>query len=120
MSVPLIVKRILSGSTNGRNIAITATSSPGTLIHTAQPGTVAGSYDEVWLWVVNNSSQTVDFVLQFGGTGSSDATSLPIPATSGPVLIAPGLPLQNSLVVRAYASSSSACVVQGYVNRLTA
>jgi len=120
MSVPQIEKRKLSGSTDGKNIAVAATSSPGTLIHTAQAGVTDGQYDEVWLWVVNNTLFAVDFVLQFGGTGSSDVTAFPIPATSGPILIAPGLVLQNSLIVRAYASNTSACVIQGFVNRLTA
>lgn len=120
MSVPQIEKRKLSGSTDGKNIAVAATSSPGTLIHTAQAGTADGSYDEVWLWVVNNTLAAVDFVLQFGGTGSADVTAFPVPAVSGPILIAPGLPLQNSLIVRAYASNASALVIQGFVNKLTA
>jgi hypothetical protein len=32
-------KQILSGSTNGRPISISASASPGTIIHTAQSGT---------------------------------------------------------------------------------
>ena len=119
MSVPQIEKRKLSGSTDGRPIAIAATGSPGTLIHTAQAGVTDGSYDEVWLWVWNNTLSVINIVLQYGGTGSSDLTAMPVPATSGPLLIVPGLVLQNSLVARMYADASG-IVVNGFVNKLTA
>ena len=42
-----ITKTLLSGSTNGRQIKVAATATPGTTIHTAT--NTAGQMDEVWL-----------------------------------------------------------------------
>jgi hypothetical protein len=39
------VKRILSGSTNGKPIKVVATSTAGTTIHTAVAGTTPVTYD---------------------------------------------------------------------------
>jgi hypothetical protein len=41
-------KQIFSGSTDGRQVKVVATSSPGTTIHTASTNTAA--FDEVWLY----------------------------------------------------------------------
>lgn len=120
MSVPQIEKRKLSASTDGQPISIAATSSPGTTLHTAQAGTTDGQYDEVWLWAANVSGSACDLVLQFGGTGSSDVITIPLPAESGLLLVCPGIPLQNSKIVRGYAEVAAAVNVVGYVNRLTA
>jgi hypothetical protein len=41
-----------------------------------------------------------------------------IPAKSGLYLVAPGIMLQNELVVKAFASVANVVIMHGYVNRL--
>ena len=103
----------LSGSTNGRGILVAATSSPGTLIHTSVSGT--SSFDEVW----NTSASSIALDIEHGGTSTSDLIEITIPGESGLVLISPGLFLNNSLVVRAFASTTNVLTIHGYVNRVT-
>ena len=50
-------KQLLSGSTNGRPIAVSASATPGTIIHTSQSGT--SGIDEVWLYATNTSTSSV-------------------------------------------------------------
>lgn len=114
------VKRELSGSTDGRMIKVTATGTPGTTIHTATSGTsAADDYDEVYLWAVNSDTTVRKVTIEFGGvTAPDDLIEVFVEAESGPVLIIPGWVLQNSLVVRAFASTANVVMVTGYVNRI--
>jgi hypothetical protein len=112
-------KLILSGSTNGRMIKVAATSTPGTTIHTAVSGT--SNMDEIWLWAVNSSTSEVKLTIEWGGTSSPDDTiELAVPPEDGLYLVAPGLLLQNSLLVRAFAGTADVVMVTGYVHRITA
>ncbi len=52
----------LSGSTNGRGIAVAATSTLGTTIHAT--GTSASVLDEVWLYAANIHSSAVTLTAQ--------------------------------------------------------
>jgi hypothetical protein len=110
-------KQILSGSTNGRPISISASASPGTIIHTAQSGT--SGIDEIWLYAVNTSTSAVKLTVEFGGTSTSDQIELTIAAESGLTLISPALPINNSLVVRAFAATANVINISGYVNRIS-
>ena len=107
----------LSSSTNGKSVLISASATPGTLIHTAVSGST--SYDEVWLYCQNTSSSEAFLDIEYGGTANADLIELSIPGESGLVLVVPGLFLNNSLVVRAFASSLNTCTIHGYVNRVT-
>lgn len=109
----------LSGSTNGRPIAVAATATPGTLIHTSVTGTT--SLDEIWLWANNRTGTAATLTIEFGGVANSDHTveALSLPANSGPMLIVPGLVLQNALIVRAFSGTANAINMSGYVNRIT-
>lgn len=110
-------KLLLSGSTNGRQIAVAATATPGTLIHTAVSGT--SGMDEIWLYAVNSSSSAVKLTVEWGGTSANtDHIELTIAAESGLVLISPGLILNNGLVVRAFAGTTNVINISGYVNRI--
>ena len=112
-------KAKLSGSTNGRNIKVAATATAGTLIHTAVSGTT--DFDEIWLWATNTTTTDVVLTIEFGGTTSPDDHIIQtIPAKSGLVLICPGLVLQNSTVVRAFAGSANVINIDGFVNKITA
>ncbi len=115
-----IVKNKLSGSTDGRGVAVAATSSPGTTIHTAQSGTTAGSFDEVWLYAVNIDTVTRTLTIQCGGTSTSDNIVITLAANTGLVLVLPGLVLQNSDVIKAFADAANKVNVFGFVNTITA
>ena len=113
-------KEMLSGSTDGQGINIATTATPGTLIHTAVSGT--SDIDEIWLYGVNADSATDQKItLEWGGvTAPNDHIEITITKESGLWLIAPGIPLQNGLVVRGFAGASSDIIIYGYVNRITA
>ncbi len=114
-----ITKQVLSGSTNGRIIKVVAVGTPGTLIHTAVAG--AADSDEVWLWAVNSDTTDRKLTLEYGGVAvPDDLIEVTIRAESGLVLIVPGMILQNSLVVRAFAAAANVVMVGGFVNRITA
>jgi hypothetical protein len=108
----------LSGSTNGRQIKLAATSTPGTLIHTAVAGTV--DMDEVWLYVTNNHTASLSLTIEFGGTASpDDLIQMSIPSKQGLYLIVPGFLLNNGLVIRAFAQTANLLCISGWVNRIT-
>lgn len=111
-------KEKLSGSANGKQIKIAATATPGTLIHQAVSGIV--NMDEIWLYVTNNHTASVALTIEFGGTTSpDDLIQMSIPSKTGLFLIIPGLLLNNSLAVRAFAGSANLICVSGWVNRIT-
>ena len=112
-------KILLSGGTTGKNIKVVATASAGTTIHTAVSGT--SNMDEVWLYACNTDVTDRKLTIEYGGTSSpDDLTELTIAAEAGWVLVCPGLLLQNSLVVKAFAAAANVVIVNGYVNRITA
>lgn len=112
-------KQILSGSTNGKSILISSNvgGGQGNTIHTAQSGT--SGLDEIWLYADNSSSATVKLTVEFGGTETKDQIELNIPGESGLVLVVPGLVLNNSLVVSAFAATQNVVSISGYVNRIS-
>lgn len=112
-------KTNLSGSTNGRPIKVAATSTPGTTIHTAVAGTSA--WDEVWLYVANSAASSVALTIEWGGTSDpDDLIEVTIPPQQGLVLVAPGLILQNELVIKAFAGTANVLTIHGFVNGISA
>ena len=113
-------KEKLSGSTNGKQIKITATAAGSAVtIHTAQSGT--DYFDEIWIYATNNDSSPVTLTLLYGGTTDpDDYISITIPAESGLTLVVGGLILQNSLVVKGFADVANKISVSGFVNRVSA
>lgn len=111
-------KQLLSGSTNGKAIKVAATATAGTLIHTAASGT--STIDEIWLYAHNTSSAAVKLTIEWGEATAPDGhIEINIGAEgTGMVLVAPGIPLQNSLVVRAFAVTANVINIFGYVNRI--
>jgi hypothetical protein len=58
--------------------------------------------------------------VEYGGVSSpADHIELTISGESGLVLVSPGLILQNSLVVRAFAGTTNVLAISGYVNRVS-
>jgi hypothetical protein len=118
--MPTFSKELLSGSTNGRPIKITQTSSAGTVIHTAS--STAGVVDEVWLYATNTGATTVALTVEFGGTTDPDdriVVGLGPVGTPELVLVVPGLPLTGGVEVRAFAGEANVAKVVGYVNRVS-
>jgi hypothetical protein len=111
-------KQLLSGSTNGKAIKVAETATAGTTIHTAVSGTA--SLDEVWLYAHNSSDATVKLTLEWGEATAPDGNiEINIGAEgTGLVLVSPGLLLQNSLVVKAFAATANVVTLTGYVNRI--
>ena len=111
-------KQKLSGSTNGKGIKVAAVATLGTTIHTAIAG--ATDWDEIWLYAFNSDSASRDLTIEWGGASApDDQIKCSIPALSGLQLVVPGLLLQNSLVVTAFASLTNVITIHGFVNRIS-
>jgi len=112
-------KTILSGSTNGKGIQVT-NSSPGTTIHTAVAGT--SDLDEIWLYAVNTGGADSKLTVEWGGTTNPDdyIEIAAVTTEAGLVLVAPGILLQNGLIVKAFSGGINTINIFGYVNRITA
>ncbi len=112
-------KLTLSESANGKQIKVSATSTPGTSVHTAVNNT--SDYDEIWLWAINQHTVDVAITVEWGETSSPDdnftVTLLP---KAGLTLIVPGLLLNNGLSVRIFASVADVVKISGFVNRIAA
>ena len=110
----------LSGSTDGKAIAVAATSSPGTTIHTGS-GT-ATTIDEIWLYAMNQSGADVKLTVEWGGTTTADLIEQTIVTEAGLTLVAPGIILKGNasqaLIVKAFAPAG--INIFGYVNQITA
>jgi RNase P/RNase MRP subunit p29 len=110
-------KALLSGSINGKGIKVVQTATAGTLIHTAVSST--SSMDEIWLWVYNGHTATVTLTIEFGEATVPDGNIvIDIPSKQGRFLVVDGRLLQNSLVVRAFASVANVLVIDGFVNQI--
>jgi hypothetical protein len=107
---------LLSGSTNGRGVKVVQTATAGTTIHTAVAGTT--DMQEVWLWAQNNHTAAVTLTLEWGNASTDDNIIVSIPSKSGLYLVAPGIMLQNGLVIAAFASVANVVIMHGYVNLL--
>jgi hypothetical protein len=116
-----VSKQLLSGSTSGRPIAVAATATPGTIIHTATSAT--GALDEIYLYANNVSTSDVALTIEFGGTTTADqslsATTIPARANSFPIPVVPGICLGGGLIVRAFAGTTNVINITGFVNRIT-
>jgi len=114
-----LTKRILSGSTNGLGIKVSQTATLGTTIHTAVTGT--SDMDEIYLYAVNSDTTPRKLTIEWGGATSPDCLiEYTVPAEDGLYLVAPGLLLNNSLVVTAFCATANVVMIHGWVNRITA
>jgi hypothetical protein len=112
------VKRKATGSTNGKSVVVAATSTPGTLIHTAVAGTTDGTYDETWLWAYNGHTADVVLCLE-EGSGDTLPMTVTLESKVGWVAIEPGFILQNEIEIRAFASVADVVKIRAYVNAIT-
>ena len=109
----------LSGSINGKQIFITATTSgSATPIHTAVDGT--GSLDEIYLYAYNDGTSSMLTSILWGGTTEpNDVSRYSVLPRAGRILLVDGKLIQNSLVVSAYTSASGFVAIDGFVNRIS-
>ena len=115
-----VFKRKLSGSTDGKPVKVVTVATAGTLVHTAQTGTVDGNYDEIWLYAFNSDTASRVLTIEFGGPTAPDQNIVQtLDAQSGLVLVVPGLILQNGLTVKAFASAANVVTISGWVNKIT-
>lgn len=113
-------KRKLSGSTDGKAIKVTQTATPGDTIHTADASAATGAFDEVWIWAMNYYTSDIVLSIEFGGTTTPDnIIKQTIPYQKGLFLVVPGLILQNSGIVKAFAATANYICLSGFVNRMT-
>ena len=118
MAVGDTVEKIkLSGSTDGKGIKITATSSPGTHIHTAVSGT--SNFDEIWLYCYNSAAAATVLYLQCGSTDADNLVQQTITSKNGFEPVIPGLILDNSASLKAYSATASELFIYGFVNQMT-
>ncbi len=111
-----LLKIKLSASTSFKQIKVVASASAGTDIHTAH----ATATDEIWLWASNPDTVAYDLTLEYGGTTDpDDRIKIEIPAKSGLVPVMRGMPLTNSLVLKAFGSTANKILLSGFVNRIT-
>lgn len=113
-----VTKALLSGSTNGKGIKVTGTSTAATVtVHTAVAG--ASSMDEVWIYAYNGHTATVTLTLEWGEATVPDGNIvIDIPNKQGRWLIVDGRLLQNALVVKAFASVANVIILDGFVNQI--
>jgi hypothetical protein len=74
----------------------------------------------VWLYAHNSSAAAVKLTLEWGEATAPDGNiEINIGAEgTGLVLVSPGLLLQNSLVIKAFAGTANVITLTGYVNRI--
>ena len=118
--MPVMKKQELSGGADGIGVKVAATSSQGTTIHTADSTTTANLYDEIWCYATNCHTAAVVLTIQFGGVVAVTNDLKYVLQPSETILVVPGLILQNSLVVKAYATTANVVSIHGYVNRIAA
>ena len=112
-------KIILSGSTDGQGIRITATTPSGTIVHTCVTG-AAESIDEMWVYGHSTVTTTAQIVFAFGvttATGSRLTHTVSAGDKAGLILMIPGLVGRNTKILKASATSTDRFNLFGYVNR---
>lgn len=105
--------KISAGTALGGAVGLTTLP---TTIH--QSTTVAGTSDEVHIWVANRTSAAVTCVLYVGTTGNF--INVEVPGDSGPFLVSPGLFLADGGIIAASSNSAATNLfAYGFANRLT-
>ncbi len=109
-------KAKLSASTDGKPILIAATATAGTLVHTAVAGTT--NFDEVWLWLVNNSASDCLATIEYGDAAAGSNIQYLVLSRDGLKCVLPGLPLQNGATVKVFAAVTNVLSASGFVNQI--
>ncbi len=111
-------KTLLSASANGKSIDVTGTTTGAAVsVHTAVSGT--SDLDECWIYCQNIGAADAQITLEWGETNEDGHIQVTIPGESGLVQVVPGLLLQNSLEIKAFASVADVLMIHGFVNRIS-
>ena len=114
-------KKHISGSSGGSPIKVTATSSPGTNIHSTLTSSTA--IDEVWLYATNTSVSSITLTLQWGNTANPDDHIVAVIPPLSTVTLIPGHTLSGTgsaaRSVAAFAGATNVINIFGYVNRIS-
>ena len=112
--------RPISGGsiTNGGVVVVGATATPGTVLHIAT--SLTNIWDEVYLYAYSTagSAATVvgtDLTIEWGGVDASNQMVINVEPSCGPVLITPGLLVNNGNKIAAYAETANVINVYGMV-----
>jgi hypothetical protein len=116
-----ISRNHLSGSTDGRPLALAIDTGTYTTVHTVT--STAADFEEVWIWLSNISTSQEIVTIAFGGTADGDKIKVQVPPEST-VLAVPGWTIQgnSSTAVAITAGSTTANKVNatGYINLIDA
>jgi len=114
-----VSKNLLSGSVNGKAILIAGTvSGSATQLHTAIAGTT--SYDEVWLYAINNATSSLTCSILFGSTTEpNDVFRAVVNPNGGRTLLVDGSLANNGIVIYGYATVTNLLSIAGFCNRIT-
>jgi hypothetical protein len=113
-------KIVLSGSTAGQPIRLTATApSTGNVLHTCVSGAAGNSIDEVWIYAQPQVTTALLLSLSLGPTTVTSRIQHTITGDDkkGLILIVPGLPGNATSVWKAWVTTTSICEIWGFVNR---
>jgi len=110
-----ITKVFPSGAAYGVPVKVVATSTPGTLFHTAH----ATSSDEVYLYATNTSGTDRQLTVEFGGPTAPDYNIVMTIPAGDTVLVVAGVPISNSLTVKCFAAAANVINVFGFINRIS-
>jgi hypothetical protein len=115
--MPSISPLHLSGSTSGRQIKITATTTgTGVTLHTST--NVANGYDDVWLEAYNSDTVSRTLTLQLGGTTQpDDEVAITIPPKQGLFAVLAGRRFNGGVVIKGWADAANVITVGGVVQR---
>ena len=109
----------LSGGTNGRNIKVAATSTAGTIIHTAT--STSGELERITLYAFNAHSSDLKLSIELGGvTIPKDVVEITITTEAGMVKVIENVVLSGGVVVRAFCGTANQVSVTGHVVRMSA
>lgn len=117
--MPSTNKRIIpSGSTNGLPILLTATSSPGNIIHTFTSDTTGSITDALWFYAANEHTSALQISIEIVGGLTRTITSQSLPSKGGLYQIFPApIAGNNGLIVRAFCSTANVIQIFAFVNR---
>ena len=109
----------LSGLTSGLGILVNDDATAGKTIHTGPSDT--DQTDEVWLYAANYDTTDRKLTIEWGAATVGTIIEQTISAEAGLTLVVPGLILVGAgspLVMAAFAATTSAIQLFGYVNRI--
>lgn len=110
-----ISKRVFSGCSGGRSIAI---GTGLTTIHTTATG--VNDWDEIFFYVHNTASVSRKLTAYVGATLAKDKVVQTIPSQDGYYLVGPGMPLGLGKILKALATGGAGASLTafGFVNRI--